>query len=199
MIKINLLPFRAERKKENIRKQVSIFLLSVFFFLAAAIYFYMDLSRKSSRLEKTKQEKKKELASYKKTDEELRRIQKILSETRAKLKVIQRLELNKTGPVRLLDEIAEAVPREKLWLKSLSENKGVLTLEGSAMDNDTVARFMTNLEKAKYISAVDLKSTKLATLSDVKLNVSDFVLTCKIYSFKEKTETTTKKKKKRRK
>ena len=159
----------------------------------------MDLSSTLSRLEKTKEEKKKELATYKKTDEELRRIQKLLSETRAKLKVIQQLEENKTGPVRLLDEISEAVPKEKLWLKSLSENKGVLTLEGSAMDNDTVARFMTNLERAEHITSVDLKSTKLTNISDYKLNVSDFVLTCKIYSFKETPTPATGKKGKRRK
>ena len=199
MIKINLLPFRAERKKENVRRQVSIYILSVFFFLMAAGYFFMDYSMRLSALEKTKKEKKRELASYKKTDQELKIIQKKLKETRAKLKVIQQLEKNKRGPVLLLEELARAVPKEKLWLKSVVEKKGILTLEGSAMDNDTVALFMTNLEKAEQFTSVDLRSTKLKTLTDVKLNVSEFVLDCKIYSFKETPAPTTKKKKRRRK
>jgi len=52
---------------------------------------------------------------------------------------------------------------------------------------------MTNLEKSPQITSVDLKSTKLQNLKAYKLNVSNFSLTCKTYSFKEKKKTTTKK------
>jgi len=45
---------------------------------------------------------------------------------------------------------------------------------------------MTNLEQSEYISGVDLQSAKLREIKDYKLNVSDFVLECKTYAFKEK-------------
>lgn len=198
MIKINLLPFRAERKKENVRRQVSIYVLSVLFTFVIAGYLFMQVSMELSSLEKKRKDKKKELASYKKTDQELKQIQKKLAETRSKLNIIQQLEKNKTGPVRLLDEIAMAVPKEKLWLTALNENKGILTLTGSAMDNDTVALFMDNLEKAEHISSVDLKTTKLKAIPQYKLSVSDFTLDCKIYTYQETPPPTTTKKKKRR-
>ena len=84
---------------------------------------------------------------------------------------------------------------------NLDEKKGILTLNGTAMDNDTVALFMTNLEKAEHINAVDLTSTKLKTLKEANLNVTDFILKCKIYTYKEepKPETDKKKKKKKKK
>ena len=44
MIRINLLPFRAARKKENIRRQVSIFLLSLVFLLIILFYYNSSLS-----------------------------------------------------------------------------------------------------------------------------------------------------------
>ena len=88
--------------------------------------------------------------------------------------------------MHLLDEIAQAVPKEKLWLSSMKETKGSLTLAGTAMDNETVALFMTNLEKSDYISGVDLQSAKLREIKDYKLNVSDFTLECKTYAYKEK-------------
>jgi type IV pilus assembly protein PilN len=100
--------------------------------------------------------------------------------------VIKELERNKTGPVRLLDEIATAVPKDKLWLTSLKESGGMLTLTGTAMDNETVALFMTNLEQSEHVSTVDLQSSRLRNLPEHRLNVSDFVLECRTYSFKEK-------------
>jgi len=53
------------------------------------------------------------------------------------------------------------------------------------MDNDTVALFMTNLKGSQYIVLVDLKSTKLRTVPEYKVNVIDFILTCKTHSCKE--------------
>jgi len=78
-----------------------------------------------------------------------------------------------------------AVPRNKLWLRSLDEKEGVLTLMGSAMDNETVALFMTNLKDSQHIVSVDLQSTKLRNVSEYKVNVTDFTLICKTYSFKK--------------
>ena len=187
MIRINLLPFRAARKKENIRKQISIYILSVACLVTLMGYLFIDLSREIKALEADKAAKKKELATYAETTKKIKEIKRKISEIQAKLDVIKELEKKKTGPVHLLDELALAVPKEKLWLSSLSESKGVLTLMGTAMDNDTVALFMTNLENAEHILSVDLESTRLKSLPKHKLNVTDFILRCKTYSYKEKS------------
>lgn len=186
MIRINLLPFRAARKKENIRRQLTIFALSVVFVLVVMAYYYMKLSTTLSNLRKEEQQIKVELAGYKKTIERINNLEKKIAEIRKKLDVIKDLEKKKTGPVLLLDQIAMAVPKEKLWLTSLVEKNGKLTLDGTAMDNETVAVFMTNLENSELITAVDLKSTKLRSLPEYKLNVADFSLECTTYAFKEK-------------
>jgi len=183
MIRINLLPFRAARKKENIRRQVSIFGLTVLFMLTLMGYFVYDLSGTLSSLKNEQLKKEKELAAFAETTRQLADLKKKTAEMRGKLEVIRELERKKSGPVQLLDEIAMAVPKDKLWLRSLREQSGVLVLEGTAMDNETVALFMTSLEKSPHISSVDLKSTKLKALSRYKLDVSDFVLNCKTYAF----------------
>ena len=194
MIKINLLPFRAARKKENIRRQISIYVLSIVCLVLLMGFFFLNLNRKVTALNNDRTAKKKELATYAETTKKIKELKKKIAEIRAKLDVIKDLESKKTGPVLLLDELSVAVPKEKLWLTSLDERKGILTLKGTAMDNDTVALFMTNLEKSEHILSVDLQSTKLKTLKQHKLSVIDFDLTCKIYSYKEKTKPKTKKK-----
>jgi len=198
MIRINLLPFRAAKKKANIRRQVSIYFLSIIFLFALMAYFTLSLNSQlaASRSEETRL--RKELPKYFKITRKMNQLKKLTADTRSKLEVIQRLEKQKTGPVRLLGEIALAVPTDKLWLRSLNEGTGLLTLEGTAMDNNTVALFMTNLEKTPYITSVDLKTTRLKHLKKHKLDVTDFVLICKTSAVKEKEKPKPKTKKPRR-
>jgi len=194
MIKINLLPFRAARRKENIRRQITVYVLLVVLVLLGAGYFFLSLTSTLSELADEKIAQNKELDKYAGTIKRIKALEKKVVEIEEKLGVIKELEKNKTGPVRLLDEIAMAIPKDRLWLTSMQEKKGILSLSGTAMDNDTVAIFMTNLEKSPQITSVDLKSTKLQNLKAYKLNVSNFSLTCKTYSFKKKEKTTTKRK-----
>ena len=51
MIRINLLPFRAARKKENVRRQISMFCLSVFFVAIALFYYNSVLANQVQELE----------------------------------------------------------------------------------------------------------------------------------------------------
>lgn len=187
MIKINLLPFRAAKKRENIKRQVSIYGLVVVLLLAGMAYFFLQLNTQLAELQAQHQKLKQELDGYEKTLARIAELEKKSKEIKTKLDVIKDLENKKTGPIRLLEEIAMAVPKEKLWLTSLSETGGVLKITGTAMDNETVALFMTNLEKAPHVTSVELQSAKLTHLPQYRLNVADFALECKTYAFKEKS------------
>jgi len=195
MIRINLLPFRAARKRENIRKQVSISGLLLLLFLLLLGVWFISLLSNISDLKNQEISKKAELEGYKKELEEIKKLEATIKEVKTKLDVIRTLEKNKIGPVMLLSAIADAVPRDKLWLTSLKESKGVLTLTGTAMDNETIALFMNNLEAAKdRITSVDLKS---ATGKEInKLKVADFSFECKTYAYKAETKVEDTKKKK---
>ena len=185
MIRINLLPFRVERKKENIRRQTSIYFLSIIFLFTLMAYFTLNLNGHLAASKAEKERLTKELANYSKITRKVANLKKKAKGTRDKLVVIRELEKKKARPLQLLEEIAGAVPTDKLWLHSLEERKGVLTLAGTAMDNNTVALFMTKLERTRHINSVDLKSTRLKTLEKYKLDVTDFVLTCMTSAYKE--------------
>jgi type IV pilus assembly protein PilN len=186
MIRINLLPFRAARKRENVKRQFTIYVLTSLFTLLVLVYYFFDLSGKFSDLKEEEEGVKKELATYRKTIKEINALERKIKEVKSKLSVIGDLEKNKTGPVHLLDELAMAIPEDQLWLNSYGEQRGTLTLRGTAKDNETVALFMTNLEKSDYIKSVDLESATMRPMPEYKIKVSDFVLICKTYAFKEK-------------
>ncbi len=187
MIRINLFPFRAARKKESLRKQLNIYGLTVIFVLFAMTYFFMKLNGRLADLSVKQNARAAELDKYGKTNKQLKHIQAKIRELQSKLEVIKVLEKAKKGPVFLLKEVAGAVPNDRLWLRIISEKDGILSLEGSAMDNGTVALLMTELEKADHILSVDLVNTKRKENSQYRLNLTDFGVLCKTFYFKERS------------
>ncbi|MBW2708585.1 MAG: PilN domain-containing protein [Deltaproteobacteria bacterium] len=179
MIKINLLPFRVARKRENVRQQVSLYLLCMLFLFCLMGYLHVSLSSQLSRSKAKEQSLQKELKTYAPISREIAKLKKDTQDLNTKLGVIQNLDKQRVGPVLLLADIARAVPLNRLWLNNVVETGGRLTLRGTAMDNHTVALFMTRLEKAPLITAVDLDRTTLKLFSKQKRRGSDFILTCK--------------------
>jgi len=187
MIRINLLPFRVARKRENVKRQVTVYTLVVVFSLVLAGYYFLQLSSSLSAKKAEEEKIRAELVTYQQTLNKIKALEKAIKEVKTKLNVINKLEEGKAGPVLLLDEISMAVPKDKLWLTTLKEGGGNLSLAGTAMDNETVALFMNNLEGSEHIISVDLQNVKLRNLPQFRLNVSDFSLQCKIsYAGKKK-------------
>jgi len=178
MIKINLLPFRAARKRENVRRQVSIYFLCVLFLFCLMGYLHVSLGNELAELKAREESLQEELKTYAAITREMAKLKKDTQDLNTKLRVIENLEKQRVGPVLLLVDIARAVPLDRLWLDSILETSGRLTLFGTAMDNHTVALFMTQLENAPHISTVDLDRTTLKYFPEYKRRASNFVLTC---------------------
>lgn len=185
MIRINLLPVRAARKKENIRRQVSVFSLSVVFVLLVIVYFWISMGQTISELRVNIERAQKDLTRYQATVREANKIKSDLQKLEQKLAVIGKLEENRSGPVRLMDGLTRLVIPDKMWLTSLSGTEGQMTFTGVATDNKTVADFMTNLEKSTFFGVVNLISSKQVNVQDKKFK--EFTITCSMQSVKPKT------------
>ncbi|MBW2020861.1 MAG: PilN domain-containing protein [Deltaproteobacteria bacterium] len=160
MIRINLLPVRAARKKENVRRQVSIFFLSVFLVIVVMAYVAFDLSRNISDLNVKIEDAQNELTKLQAISRQVKEIKEKLKNLQAKMDIIEKLEANRTGPVRIMDALTTLVVAEKMWLTNLTETGGRMSLSGVAMDNKTIADFMKRLEGSPYFNAVDLIASR---------------------------------------
>ena len=138
MIKVNLFPFRAARIKENIRRQVTIYLLSVIFLILASSYFYLDLNNKVNALREERDVKQKELDSFKDTNRKIAALKKTIAKVEVKLKTIKRLEKGKTGPVKLLDDIAMSIPNSRC--RSITLTKRVLKTPAAKTIKITISK-----------------------------------------------------------
>ncbi len=163
MIRINLLPFRAARKKENLRRQVSIYILSLILLTLGLFYFNFTLGDKISRLETNIDDSKKQIAAYEKITKEIEEIKQKLAIFRKKIEVIKNLDQNRKVPVQLLDTMTRMVIPKRLWFTSFESTGGKVNITGIAFDNKTVADFMINLEASKLFKSVNLISVKQGT------------------------------------
>jgi type IV pilus assembly protein PilN len=173
MIRINLLPVRISKKKEAGKQQVLLFALVV---LLGGIgnYFWnhsrdFDLVTREAKLKHTKEE----IAQLERIIGEVKNIKNEQQALRDKLDVLEKLKAGRSGPVKMLDELATITPK-KLWLKKLEEKGGAISFEGTAASIDDVSSFMSALKNSKYFSGVELKKTTARV--EARLNLVDFTV-----------------------
>ena len=160
MIRINLLPFRSDRKKENIRRQVSIFVLSLAFMLIILFYYNFSLNSKIDNLNAKIKDTKSALEKYEKINKEIAGIKKKLDNLKKKMAVMDTLEAGRFAPIRLMDAMTQVIVPKRMWFTSLQSKGQRVDISGVALDNTTVADFMVRLENSGLFKEVDLKTVK---------------------------------------
>ena len=175
MIRINLLPFRAVRKIENIQQQVLVFLVA-FIVIAIGLYWYQGrLGKKIADLDTQVTQTNQEVERLKKKVDEINEIKQLLEVLNKKINVINNLEMGRRGAVILLENMNRTVIPNRMWFTNFEEKGTALDIQGIALDNKTVADFMTRLETA--YAGVRLKNLKLISMR--KVNLKSFHIKCK--------------------
>jgi len=178
MIRINLLPVKAAKKKDLGLRQLTLLIVLVLGALVGNYLWYggvqRELATKRSQVAKLEQDIKQlekiigevdEIAKQKKTLED-------------KLAVLEKLRKGRAGPVKMLDALATITP-EKVWIASMEEKGGAMTIKGGAVTLQDLADLMTELKKSPYFSEASLKkSTQTRTREGVEM--IQFELTCKV-------------------
>jgi len=194
MIRINLLPYRAAQKKENIRRQISIFVLAVIMLVGILLYYNTTLNNNIDALNTQIKNNKSMLAQVEKQAKEVDEIKKAFDTLKQKTHVIKSLESNRKISVQLLDNmttlVAEKVsvsqtkaspdsdskPVKRLWFTNFQENGNNINIQGIALDNKTIADFMTRLEGSALFTNVNLKAIKQQKINE--LNLKNFEIIC---------------------
>ena len=176
MIRINLLPFRAARQKENVRRQLTVFFLSMALLVVAVFAVQWWLSSRVSSLDKKLKQTQTELDKYNKINQEIAEIKKKLENLNKKMAVMAELESNRHEPTRLMDTLTQVVVPKRMWFTKLEEKDKTVNVNGIALDNKTVADFMVRLEKCGLFSTVSLKTLKQTVLQNS--NLKSFAILC---------------------
>ena len=176
MIRINLMPFRAARKKENIRRQISVFFLSFFLMLAVLIYYNIHLGGQIKDLKTDVDTTKNEVAKFQKITKQIEEIKQKLAILEKKTEVIRKLETNRFEPVEMLDNMSGKTIANRMWFTSFDDRPQNVQIDGIALDNKTVADFMTRLEGTGLFGSVRLQTIQQHVVKGSGLK--KFSITC---------------------
>lgn len=177
MIRINLLPVRAARKKEEVQRQLLLFTIFLVLVLTAGVAVLQSNRSDLSSVQASNKQLEAEIADLKKIIGEVDEYKKQQALLEKKLEVIRKLKADKTGPVHMLDELALRIP-EKLWLETIDESNQKVTLRGVSINNEVIATFMNKMEDSIYFSNVFLVSIQARDEGDLKLK--EFTVTSQL-------------------
>jgi type IV pilus assembly protein PilN len=174
MIRINLLPYRAARKKENVRRQLNIFLGSVAIVCGLLFLLNSFLGSRVKGLNSEIASTRQQVAKYVQINKEIDEIKKKLAVLDRKITVIESLERDRKAPVRNLDSLYQLVVEGRMWYTQIEEKGPNVKVSGISIDNQTVADYMTRLEKSERFENVRLASIKQFKYQDQNINLKQF-------------------------
>jgi type IV pilus assembly protein PilN len=169
MIRINLLPVREERRKAGARNLALVLVAALggSVLLSAALHGKVRHDISSTR--RLAVETQKEIDRFAPQLKQVEEFKKTKAEIEQKLNVIQGLNEARSGPVRMLDELATHTP-DRIWISKIEVHASRMLMEGMSLDNELVALFLTALEESPYFKDVELVETQAKEKDGFRLN-----------------------------
>lgn len=155
MARINLLPWRAERRKAREREFYSMLGFAALggVLLSVLIWFYYD-AQISGQTERNAF-LTAEIDKVKAQNEEIKELDKKKDRLLARKKVIEELQANRSQMVHLFDSLVRTIP-DGVALTNIKQDGDILTLEGRSQSNARVSTYMRNLEGSGWMTNPDL-------------------------------------------
>jgi type IV pilus assembly protein PilN len=179
MIKINLLPVRAAKKKESAVQQVTIFCVSLLLVAAVVISLYLVKRVQVSSAQDDITAANAKINELKKKIGKLEALKTLKDQVKKKLDVLVQLRKNKTGPAERLATLSDITP-DQLWLTGYTENGNDIKLSGIAYTEDLIATFMRSLEASADYMGVELIVSEQIDMKESGTKLKKFDLTCKL-------------------
>ncbi|GAB4340605.1 MAG: PilN domain-containing protein [Desulfobulbaceae bacterium] len=178
MVYINLLPIREIKKRIRAKQQLTLAGIVFVAVLAAvgAVWFYQaqSISALAQEITSLKNEKQR----YNQVLAQIAKLEKDKELIENKIAVINNLQKTKALTVHILDEVARLTDSKRMWITSLDQSGMSLRLSGTALDNQTIAKYMETLKTSPYITDVNLISTSLTVFAG--RNLKSFSLSCSL-------------------
>jgi type IV pilus assembly protein PilN len=168
-IRINLLPHRELRRAQLQRAMVALMAGAAVAGLAIVLIGHVILSGMQSRQTARNAFLQAEIA---KLDVQIAEIAKLKEKTNsllARKQVVETLQVNRAEVVHLFDELARQLP-DGMYLKSLKQTDGKLTLTGYAQSSARVSALMRNIESSEWLDAPQLVEVKVTDLNKARVN-----------------------------
>jgi type IV pilus assembly protein PilN len=159
MARINLLPWRAERRKQRQREFFTQLgaaaLVAIGFLLLWGFWMGMRIDNQNERNAYLQDQIKQLDARLTKIND----LEKVRGQLLARKQIIEQLQANRSQMVHLFDELVKTIPGSAR-LTSIKQNGDQMVLGGVAQSNASVAEYMRNIEGSPWMGQTDLSKTE---------------------------------------
>ena len=161
MAKINLLPWRAERRKQRQKEFYGMLGaaagIAVLLGFGAVKFVDMQIANQTDRNTTLQNE----IRGLEAKIVEIEALDKKKAELLARKAVIEQLQANRSQMVHLFDELVRTIP-DGVRLNAIKQTGDELTLNGVAQSNARVASYMRQLESSGWITSPDVSIIEAA-------------------------------------
>lgn len=155
MARINLLPWRVERRKQRQQEFYRWLGLAALAGCALSVLLFLHYNAEISGQNERNDFLRAEITKVDQAIKEIEELDKQKDRLLARKKVIEELQANRSQMVHLFDSLVRTIP-DGVVLSNLKQEGDILTLEGRSQSNARVSTYMRNLESAGWMSNPDL-------------------------------------------
>jgi type IV pilus assembly protein PilN len=155
MIRINLLPHRAEKRRA---KQLQFVILSAISVVLGALIVglvHVAISTQISYQERRNAYLKQEIVILDKQIEEIKKLREQTQSLLARKNVVENLQATRSDVVHLLDQMLRILP-DGVYLRSLKQSGYKISLVGYAQSNARVSTLMRSIEDSPWLDSPTL-------------------------------------------
>jgi type IV pilus assembly protein PilN len=179
MAKINLLPWRAQVRKQRERE---FYMMLGGALVAGVLAVFIWVTWMNMRIDAQDERNTYLTQQSKDLDsklEEIKRLEQTKSALLTRKQIIEQLQANRSQMVHLFDEMVKTIP-DGARLTNMKQGGDTLTLEGFAQSNANVASYMRNLDSSPWLTHSDLQKTEAASAASQKRDRFAFGLNVKL-------------------
>ncbi len=169
MIRVNLLPHRAEKRKA---RQVQFIAFSVISLVLAAVvvgFVHVAISGQISYQERRNQYLKEEIAVLDKQIEEIKKLREQTAALLSRKMVVEGLQSTRSDVVHLLDQMLRILPEGVYW-KTLKQTGNKIDLVGYAQSNARISTLMRAIEDSPRLESPILVVIQATTADKMRMN-----------------------------
>lgn len=177
MIRINLLPHRAEKRRAQ---QLQFIVLSVISLVVGGLivgFVHVAISTQISYQERRNAYLKQEIVGLDKQIEQIKKLREQTQSLLARKNVVENLQSTRSDVVHLLDQMLRILP-DGVYLKSLKQSGYKISLVGSAQSNARISTLMRSIEDSPWLDSPTL--IEIHATSAGATRASEFSLNCNL-------------------
>jgi type IV pilus assembly protein PilN len=156
MARINLLPWREERRKLRNREAQTLFAATAMAAVLAVLLIVFQYGRMIDGQLSRNRLLEQEIATVDRKIKEVEEFEKERSRLLSRKQIIEQLQSSRSMMVHLFDDLVRTIP-EGVRLNSIKQAGDQLTLEGAAESNARVSEYMRKLEVSDWMGSPDLQ------------------------------------------